>query len=255
MRPGNRALSSSRSGGGEAFTLIELLVVVAIIAILAAMLLPALQGAKERAKSAQCMSNLKQIGLLLAMYAGDYEGAFPCYRQNSVWGGAQAGDDHWHQKLVNGNYLPYSTGQNVFFCPSSQHKLTVADPKFYAYYWGGISYGLSVSLAHNDAGQAEFATYAKVRNHSQTIAVTDSYDSNGTDMFGSGYVYGWSHMGYPPNDDGMAWPRHRGACSVLWVDGHVSSVTATNPGDPGTLYDARALTTLTAGGEDNWDWF
>ncbi|MFZ2658663.1 MAG: prepilin-type N-terminal cleavage/methylation domain-containing protein, partial [Victivallales bacterium] len=61
----------------KAFTLIELLVVIAIIAILAAMLLPALKAAKDTAKKASCLSNLKQVGSVLYFYMGDYDSFFP----------------------------------------------------------------------------------------------------------------------------------------------------------------------------------
>jgi prepilin-type N-terminal cleavage/methylation domain-containing protein len=92
------------------FTLIELLVVIAIIAILAALLLPALARAKATAKTAQCVSNLHQMGLFLIMYADENDGL-----------AARANGPHWWQVLapnLGGQSGANSTKVKLYTCPS-----------------------------------------------------------------------------------------------------------------------------------------
>src|SRR6185437_13257349 len=97
----------------KAFTLIELLVVIAVIAILAAILLPALAKAKERAMRASCLNNTKQIGMGALMYAGDNKNTLP---QDTLSG------DWPHDMTIADVDLWQAAGlqnQKVFYCPGT----------------------------------------------------------------------------------------------------------------------------------------
>jgi len=118
----------SRRRRSEWFTLIELLVVIAIIAILAAMLLPALKQAKDKAKAIQCVNQEKQIGLAYQLYADSNDGYFPCNRSTADVGGNWSSHAYWWNFLgPKVGYTNWQVGTDpnpaeptIFRCPAAE---------------------------------------------------------------------------------------------------------------------------------------
>ncbi len=202
----------SRKNG---FTLIELLVVVAIIAVLVAILLPALNAAHESAKSIVCLNNLRQIGQATFLYLGDNGDRFPCEYDNPHY----RYSGRWKNRLAkylgidtnsSGYISEYKVGKNVFVCPAStqNHILDykVAYHNSYNSNWGIIGYDTSENHAVSE--RLENITLA----HNNVAWVVDG-NSNvaGQDQ----YIY-WAYWPYVSF-------RHSGKMNILWVDWHVSS--------------------------------
>lgn len=212
------------------FTIIELLIVISIIAILASILLPALNAAKDKAQSISCTNNMKQIGLAFHHYTSSWDDYFP----PAEFEPDSSPQLYWTLAFAIDRLLPL----NTMHCPArdrwdwagilkqAEDGETSSRERFYYAHYGYNSAFLGFRGAQAKA--------TKIRRPTATVLAAEAMaqyagyrNINRMGCYRVNYYYS------PPGNGPTAFPFHARSttCNVIWVDGHISSVRGSGSGE------------------------
>jgi len=230
------AVKSSFLNSRHAFTLIELLVVIAIIAILAAMLLPALSSAKQKAWTTSCNSNLRQIGLGMRMFADENNEFYPQSGASIRWNliVPNAPTNSWMQQIIS-----YTQNTNVYHCPGNV-QLPPDNQSPFNYF-----NGVRAAFIASDPVNPHFAAAKNTR-----ILFPSAYVLSGDTIDNAQYFlrddsdkddYSQNCVGGPANGlPWVYWQAHNKGQNILFADGHAQWYKGYNSNEMTFRYDSMS---------------